>query len=427
MNIFTRIKSNVWSYCRDFSTVFVKAIEHEIFDDKGNSYIDFFCGAGALNYGHNNPKFKQYLINYIQGNGITHSLDMYTQAKGQFLEAFEETILKSRNLEYKVMFPGPTGTNAVEAALKLARKVKGRPTIVHCKNSFHGVTLGSLSVTDNQKYRNASGVPLRNSYSIPFNNQHCENEQEIDSLDKFFEQLNSLGEKPAAVILEIVQAEGGINVASASWLKQLWQQTQKQDILLIVDDIQVGCGRTGTFFSFEQFGLKPDLVCLSKSISGYGTPMSLLLIRPQLDCWEPGEHNGTFRGNNLAFVTARAAILEYWQNNELLIETNQKASILSQKLQEIVDLFPALHGKHRDRGMIQGIACQSTEIASKIRQTAFQRGLILETAGSHNEVLKLLPPLTISYEALYKGLAIIEESIDYSLASNLSLSGYEKH
>ncbi|MEH1780367.1 MAG: diaminobutyrate--2-oxoglutarate transaminase [Nostoc sp.] len=424
MDIFTRIESNVRSYCRDFPTVFVKAIEHEIFDENGNSYIDFFCGAGALNYGHNNPKFKQYLLDYIQGDGITHSLDMYTQAKGQFLEAFEELILKPRNLDYKVMFPGPTGTNAVEAALKLARKVKGRPTIVHCKNSFHGMTLGSLSVTDNQKYRNASGVPLRNSYSIPFNNQHHECGQE---LDKFFEQLNFLSEKPAAVILEIVQAEGGINVASASWLKQLWQQTQKQDILLIVDDIQVGCGRTGTFFSFEQFGLKPDLVCLSKSISGYGTPMSLLLIRPQLDCWEPGEHNGTFRGNNLAFVTARAAILEYWQNNELLTEINQKASILTQKLQEIVDLFPALHGKHRGRGMIQGIACHSTEIASKISQTAFQRGLILETAGSHNEVLKLLPPLTISNEALYKGLAIIEESIDYSLASNLSLSGYEKH
>lgn len=420
MDIFRRIESNVRSYCRDFPTVFVKAIGDEIFDYQGNKYIDFFCGAGALNYGHNNPKLKQYLLDYIQSDGIAHSLDMHTQAKGQFLEAFEEIILNPRDLEYKVMFPAPTGTNAVEAALKLARKVTGRPTIVHCQNSFHGVTLGSLSVTYNQKYRNASGVPLTNSYSIPFNNQYNKNEQEIDSLSKSFEQLNSLGQKPAAVILEIVQAEGGINVASASWLKQLWEQSQKQGILIIVDDIQVGCGRTGTFFSFEHFGLKPDLICLSKSISGYGTPMSLLLISPQLDCWNPGEHNGTFRGHNLAFVTARAALLEYWQNNQFLAEVNRKANILAQKLQQIVNLFPALQGEHRGLGMIQGIAFQSTEIAVKISQAAFQRGLIIETAGSHNQVLKLLPPLTISDEALYKGLAIIEESIDYSLATKFN-------
>lgn len=416
MDIFTRIESNVRSYCRDFPAVFTKARDYEIFDQQGNSYIDFFCGAGSLNYGHNNPIFKQHLLDYIQGDGITHSLDFHTEAKGEFLEAFDELILRPRDLEYKVMFPAPTGTNAVESALKLARKVTGRTTIVHCKNSFHGVTLGSLSVTYNQKYRNASGVPLRDTYSIPFNSQPDQNGQEIDSLIKFFNQLKSANEKPAAVILEIVQAEGGINVANTSWLHHLFQQAQEQGILVIVDDIQVGCGRTGTFFSFERFGLKPDLICLSKSISGYGTPMSLVLIRPELDCWQPGEHNGTFRGHNLAFVTAKAAIVEYWKNNEFTEEINTKANILSQRLQQIISRFPALNGKHRGIGMIQGIACQPPQLAFTISQEAFYRGLILETAGIDNEVIKLLPPLTISNDALLRGLDIIEESIDCSIS-----------
>ena len=416
IDIFTKIESNVRSYCRSFPVVFTKSKEHQIFDANGNVYIDFLSGAGALNYGHNNPCFKQALIDYIQHDGISHSLDMYTEAKSQFLECFDEIILKPRHLDYKVMFPGPTGTNAVEAAMKLARKATGRQTIIHCENSFHGVTLGSLSVTANLKYRKASGVPLTNTYSIPFVSQSDQLGQEIDSFITILSSLNIQGQKPAAIILETVQGEGGINVANLFWLKKLFRYTREQDILLIVDDIQAGCGRTGTFFSFERAGLKPDLVCLSKSISGYGTPMSLVLIRPEIDLWETGEHNGTFRGNNLAFITASAALCKYWKTDEFETEVKAKGKILTQSLENIVTRYPKLNGTHRGVGAIQGIACPSSQIAQGISSAAFERGLIVETAGPQGEVLKLLPPLTIDLEALTKGLNILEEAIEFVLS-----------
>ncbi|MEO1433569.1 MAG: diaminobutyrate--2-oxoglutarate transaminase [Cyanobacteria bacterium J06633_8] len=426
INIFTKIESNVRSYCRSFPVVFTKSVEHEVFDSNGNVYIDFLSGAGSLNYGHNNPCLKQELIDYIQQDGISHSLDLHTEAKRKFLECFNEIILKPRNLDYKVMFPGPTGTNAVEAAMKLARKATGRKTIVHCKKSFHGVTLGSLAVTDNPKFRNVSGVPLTNTYSIPFVCKFDETAKELDSFVPILNSLDAEGKKPAAIILETVQGEGGINVANSSWLKKLFEYAKEHKILVIVDDIQAGCGRTGTFFSFERAGLKPDLVCLSKSISGYGTPMSLVLISPDNDLWEAGEHNGTFRGNNLAFVTAAAALSKYWKTDEFENLIKAKGEFITQRLEEIVARYPKLNGKHRGLGFMQGIACASTEIPGKVSLAAFERGLIVETAGHKGEVIKLLPPLTIDSEALAKGIDILEDAI-YSvlLEEEQSQSFYE--
>lgn len=410
-NIFTKIESNVRSYCRSFPTNFTTSKDYEIFDASGKVYIDFFSGAGGLNYGHNNSHLKQALLNYVESDGISHSLDMHTEAKRQFLNNFNEIILQPRNLNYKVMFPGPTGTNAVEAALKLARKVTGRRDIVHFEKSFHGMTLGALSVTANPKYRRASGIPLTHTFSIPF---ICESEYSEQREDLCMSQLSTLikEHKPAAIILETVQAEGGINVANVSWLKRIFEYAEEHGILVIVDDIQVGCGRTGTFFSFERAGLKPDLICLSKSISGYGTPMSLLLIRPELDVWEPGEHNGTFRGNNLAFVTASTALSHYWQTNEFEIAIKAKGQSLAQRSEQIVARYPKLQGSRRGIGAIQGIACASGTIAKQISHAAFERGLIVETAGSQGEVLKLLPPLTITPQALDRGMNILEETID---------------
>jgi diaminobutyrate-2-oxoglutarate transaminase len=412
IDIFTKTESNVRSYCRSFPVVFTKSIGHQIFDTQGNVYIDFLSGAGALNYGHNNPCLKKALVNYIEENGISHSLDLYTVAKGQFLKCFNEIILNPRNLDYKVMFPGPTGTNAVEAAMKLARKVTGRQTIVHCDNGFHGMTLGSLSVTTNPKYRKASGVPLTHTHSIPFVTEFDYPRKKIDSFITILSSLDLEGNKPAAIILETVQAEGGVNVANISWLKKLFQYTREQDILLIVDDIQAGCGRTGSFFSFERAEFKPDLVCLSKSISGYGTPMSLVLIRPDIDLWEAGEHNGTFRGNNLAFVAGSAALSEYWKNDVFETQVNIKGKFIAQKLEQIISRYPQLNGIHRGLGAIQGIDCISGLIAQQISRSAFERGLIVETAGRQGEVVKLLPPLTIDFESLTQGLDILEAAVE---------------
>lgn len=417
MSVFNRIESEVRSYCRLFPTVFTKAVGDKLIDEDGRTYIDFLSGAGALNYGHNNPKLKKRLLEYIESDAITHSLDMFTSAKQKFLERFEEVILTPRGLDYKVMFTGPTGTNSAEAALKLARKATGRKTVICFTKGYHGHTLGALAVTPNPVYQKAAGIPLGNVLTVPFEEKTGIKDDSLDNLEKLLSDLSLNQDKPAAVILETVQSEGGINVASVPWLKRLAQMTQERGILLIVDDIKVGCGRTGPFFSFERAGLKPDLVCLAKSLSGYGNPMAVLLIKPELDCFKPGEHTGTFRGNNLAFVTATAAIDEYWETDAFTKEIGDKGEVMKKRLQETIAHYPQLGGEHRGLGLIQGIACQQPGLAKKVSNEAFQRGLIFEPMGVDKEVINLQSTLTIDSETLAQGLDILDQSISAALSN----------
>lgn len=407
MNTIERHESEVRGYCRAFPVIFKTAKGSHLVDEDGKRYLDFFAGAGVLNYGHNDERLKAALIDYIESDGVTHSLDMFTAAKRTFLERFDEVILKPRGLDYKVQFPGPTGTNAVEAALKLARKVTGRERIISFTNGFHGMTLGSLAVTGNSFKRNGAGVPLGNVTPMPFDGYLGAGVDTLDYLEAVLNDAGSGVDKPAAVILETVQAEGGVNVAGFDWLKRLAKLLKRHDILLIVDDVQVGCGRTGPFFSFEPAGIKPDIVCLSKSLSGYGLPFAVVLMKPEHDVWEPGEHNGTFRGHNPAFVTAAAA-LDFWTDDALTRAVESRAARITARLQAIADKYPALGATVRGRGLIQGLACEDKAAAGAISAEAFKRGLIIETAGIDDEVLKLLPPLTISDADLDAGLDIIE-------------------
>ncbi len=410
MKNFEIFESEVRIYCRSFPAVFTTATGACMIDDTGKEYLDFFSGAGALNYGHNNPKLKQKLIEYLENDGIAHSLDMATGAKERFLERFNAVILEPRNLHYKMQFTGPTGTNAVEAALKLARKATGRQTIIHFLNSFHGMSMGSLGVTGSVTKRAGAGVPLHYSMPMFFDGDMGPDFDTLDCLEALLKNPgNGIG-IPAAVIVETIQAEGGVKVARVEWLRRLEQITKQYGIVLIVDDIQVGCGRTGQFFSFEAAGIQPDLVCLSKSISGFGLPMSLLLVRPELDVWAPGEHSGTFRGNNLAFVTATEA-LSYWENNSFSQSIGEKEKLAVSLLENIAASFPEHNAKVRGRGLIQGLVFENESVAEKVSCAAFERGLIIETCGSRNEALKLLPPLTISKAELEKGIAIIEDTL----------------
>ncbi|MFO2549682.1 diaminobutyrate--2-oxoglutarate transaminase [Alicyclobacillus cycloheptanicus] len=414
LDVFEDLESSVRSYIRSFPTVFTRARGSRMWDLQNRVYIDFFAGAGALNYGHNHPRMKEKLLDYVASDGIAHSLDMGTEAKARFLEQFQQVILEPRGLTYKVMFPGPTGTNAVESALKLARKATGRTTVVNFTNAFHGMTLGSLAVTGNKFKRGGAGVPLSNVVTMPYDGYF---EGGLDSVD-YLEQLLADGgsgiSRPAAIILETVQGEGGVNVASAAWLRKVEKLCRRMGIVLIVDDIQVGCGRTGAFFSFEDAGLKPDIVCLSKSISGYGLPMALTLIKPELDVWDPGEHNGTFRGHNLAFVTATEA-LSFWRNDTLEQEIRLKGKRVRARLERWTVKYPGLKAKVRGRGLILGLVCGDPEKAKQISAAAFERGLIIETAGPDDEVVKLLPPLTIDPSTLDEGLQILEDSIEHVL------------
>ncbi|MCG8421448.1 MAG: diaminobutyrate--2-oxoglutarate transaminase [Proteobacteria bacterium] len=412
MEIIERRESQVRSYCRSFPTVFTRAAGSFLYDGDGREYIDFFAGAGALSYGHNNPELKERLLQYIGGGGITHSLDMATEAKCQFLDALERIILRPRDLDYRVMFPGPTGTNAVEAALKLARKVTGRTGVVSFTNGFHGMTLGSLAVTGNAQKRGGAGIPLTNTVRMPFDGYFGEDVDTIEYMATLLGDSSSGVTAPAAFIVETVQAEGGVNPASWPWLERLQALAREYGALLIVDDIQVGCGRTGPFFSFEPAGLRPDIVCLSKSLSGFGLPLAVTLIRPDIDIWQPGEHNGTFRGNNHAFVTAAAALEHFWCDSPLSQSTAAKAAIMSSRL----DILATARGAEvRGRGLIQGLVFDDASLAARISRHAFARGLVIETAGPRDEVLKLLPPLTMNVDTMTTGLDLIEDSIGAAL------------
>ena len=410
LKTFATHESEVRSYCRSFPTVFTRAAGSEMFDAAGRRYLDFFAGAGALNYGHNPEALRAPLLAYIEAGGITHSLDMATAAKAELLERFARIILEPRGLRYKVQFPGPTGTNAVEAALKLARKVTGRRSIISFTNAFHGMTLGSLAVTGNGFKRAGAGVSLGDVTVMPFDGYLGEGVDTLDYLEAALAGGGSGVERPAAFIFETLQAEGGIRVASTRWLQRLAAIAEANKILLIIDDIQVGCGRTGPFFSFESAGLDPDIVCLSKSLSGYGLPFAVTLLRPELDVWSPGEHNGTFRGHNLAFVTASAA-LDWWLDDGLQREVARKGAIVRNRLHALALDHPELGATVRGRGLLQGLAFTDATVAGSVAREAFQRGLICETAGPDSGVLKLMPPLVIDDALLDEGLGIVEASV----------------
>ncbi|HEX7322596.1 MAG TPA: diaminobutyrate--2-oxoglutarate transaminase [Mycobacterium sp.] len=408
MTIFEELESEVRSYCRSWPVEFDKASGVRMWDADGREYLDFFAGAGALNYGHNNPDLKKPLLEYLTSDRVVHSLDMHTVAKATFLERFRDVILKPRGLDYKVQFPGPTGTNAVESALKLARKVTGRESVISFTNAFHGMTLGSLSVTGNSMKRGGAGIPLVHATPMPYDNYLDGIVPDFMWFERLLEDSGSGLNDPAAVIVETVQAEGGINVARTEWLQGLADLCRRHELLLIVDDVQMGCGRTGPFFSFEAAGIVPDIVCLSKSISGYGLPMALTLLRPELDVWEPGEHNGTFRGQNPSFVTATAA-LDFWTDDRLEKDVLRKGELVHEALSEAAG--PIDGAEVRGRGLIRGVAFDRPDLAGAVCREAFNRGLLMETAGPEGQVAKVMPALVIDDEDLVQGLTIAAESI----------------
>lgn len=408
---FEEYESEVRSYCRHFPTVFVTAKGAEFIDENNERYIDFFCGAGAVNYGHNNDYIKAKLIDYLQSDGILHALDMYTKPKREFIETFENKILKPRGYNYKIQFCGPTGTNANEAALKLARKVTGRKNVFALMGAFHGMTLGSLALTTDVASRGGAGVPLHDVTHIPAPYMFPELDT-IAYMERLITDDHSGVDKPAALFIETIQAEGGIMVLDEQWLKRCREFCDKYGIILVCDEVQVGCCRSGDFFSFERAGIQPDIVTMSKSIGGYGMPMSIALINPKIDVWKPGEHNGTFRGNQLSFVAATAG-LEYMLEHNVEAETKRKGEIVKNFIEkEILPLDSRL--ELRGRGLIWGVefaGLGDEGLSERVIDACFRNKLVIEGAGRKNSVVKLMPPLVIKDEILLEGLEILKKSI----------------
>lgn len=418
-DIFEEIESDVQSYARSFPVIFDRAEGVHLYDEEGKGYLDFLAGAGTLNYGHNHPVLKKELLDYIGRDGITHGLDMHTLAKQDFLQALQTHIFAPRDLDYTVQFTGPTGTNAVEAAMKLARNVTGRHNIISFTNGFHGVSLGAMAATGNAHHRGAAGIPLNGITTLPFDRYLGDELDSAHLLQQMLDDSSSGVDEPAAVILETVQGEGGLNVASTKWLQEVEKICRARDILLIIDDIQAGCGRTGSFFSFEPAGIKPDIVTLSKSLSGFGLPLAVTLFKPELDQWKPGEHNGTFRGNNHAFVTATSAIREFWQDETFTDHIGERIQQLSDGLKSIAKGAGMGQMQPKGRGMMQGLNCADGTTAAAIATACFDRGLVIETSGAESQVVKCLCPLIISEAELAQGLKILESAVEETVSKQL--------
>lgn len=405
--IFEKWESDIRGYCRAYPTVFKSAYEARQVDENDKEYIDFFAGAGVLNFGHNNENMKKAVIKYIKNNGITHSLDMYTAAKRDFIDAFVNTIMKPRGMQYKLQFMGPTGTNSVEAALKIARRVTGRQTVVAFSHGFHGMTLGALACTANDYFRNAAGVTLDNVHRLPFESYDCEGAS-LKTLREHLSDPSSGLLPPAAFIVEPIQAEGGVNIASKEWLHELQQLAKDFGSLFILDDIQAGCGRTGSYFSFDGMDLDPDVICLAKGLGGFGTPIAMNMIKPEHDKhWSPGEHTGTFRGQNISFIAGREGI-RYFENDDLMQDVKRKGKIIRERLDKI--------GEHlsldvRGKGMMQALDVVDGAKAKEISRTCFDNGMLFGPCGSGGRVLKLIPPLTINDRDLNEGLDIFEQAV----------------
>ncbi len=408
--VFEEMESNVRTYCRSFPTVFSRAKGSVMFDEEGRSYIDFFAGAGALNHGHNPDFIRDRLIEYLAGDGITHALDMFTTTKRDFLEKFRNVVLRPRGLDYKIQSCGPTGANAVEAALKLARLATGRVPVASFSGGWHGMTMACLSVTGNREHRAAAGAPLPFTSVLPFPEGPYKLADALAYTESLFDDPNSGLDLPAALILETVQGEGGIYVAPVEWLRGIRALCDRHGVLLIVDDIQAGCGRTGPFFSFERAGIVPDIVTLSKSIGGYGLPMSLVLMKRELDVWQPGQHTGTFRGNQLSFLAASAA-LDLWKTNAFESGIAERSAIVEKSLRErIAPLNP--HVQVRGLGLMWALdvtRAGGPEAAKEIAQSCFNHGLILERCGRDDTVIKIMPPLNIEKDLLLRGCRILEQ------------------
>jgi diaminobutyrate-2-oxoglutarate transaminase len=406
-NPFESLESNVRLYYRTFPVVFSRAHGSHLHTADGTPYLDFSCGGGTLNYGHDDGRIVGLL-----DDGLPHGADPRAVAEREFRTAFAGTVLAPRGWNHRVRCCGPAGTDAVAAAVEVARKATGRAGVVAFAGGDHGMPRGSLAVTGSGHARAAAGNPPDEGVTfLPYEDGPGGPYESLALLERMLTAAPPGMPLPAAVIVEPVRMEGGVHPAPGRWLRRLRALTRRHGVVLICDETRIGCGRTGSFFCVEQAGVEPDLVTVSRSISGCGLPMSLLLIRPELDESEPGEHTGTFRGSRLAFVAATQA-LRHWRDPRF----RDRMTRSGMALQSFgTALWRDTGLRVRGRGMLLGIDCETADLAADVQRRCFDRGLVAERCGRQDEVLKLLPALTITAEDLTAGLATVREAVEAGL------------
>lgn len=412
-------ESNVRSYPRKLPLAIAKAQGVWITDVENNQYLDCLAGAGTLALGHNHPDVLQSIQSVITSGLPLHTLDLTTPLKDRFSE-YLLSLLPGQGKEYCLQFTGPSGADAVEAALKLAKKYTGRSGIISFSGGYHGMTHGALAVTGNLGPKEAVDGMMPEVQFMPYPHQYrCPlgigGDAGVKALAYYFENLindvESGVRKPAAVILEALQGEGGANPAPAEWLQRIRKVTREHGIVLILDEVQAGFCRTGKQFAFEHAGIEPDIIVMSKAVGG-SLPLAVLGIKKEIDVWSPGHHTGTFRGNQLAMATGLTT-LKYLKDNNIADKVAAQGEWLKGRLNEMQKRFPVL-GHVRGLGLMIGIEIVKPheaadhlgsypgdpELSALLQKKCFEAGLILERGGRNGNVLRLLPSLLITNEEL---------------------------
>lgn len=407
-----RRESSARTYASTFETVFETGAGIRMRDQAGREIIDCLACAGALPLGHNHPEIRDALLRFIDSGHVQQVLDLTTPAKRAFVDELFGLLPPAWADRAKIQFCSPSGSDAVEAAMKLTRFATGRQSIIAFHGAYHGMTGGALAAMGNLGPKAAlSGagnihfVPYPYRYRCPFGSDGEDTDRlSIQYLTNLLSDPESGITRPAAVIVEVVQGEGGCIPVSDEWLRQLRQLTQEHEIPLIIDEVQTGFGRTGTMFAFERAGIVPDVLVLSKAIGG-GFPLAVIVYDKALDRWPRGMHAGTFRGNQIAMVAGKVT-MEILRRDRLADHAAVMGSILREGIREIAEQHPEL-GDVRGRGLMIGVEVvapapgssrgrQDGALSAAIKRAAFDGGLLLETGGRHGAVLRMLPPLIVT-------------------------------
>jgi diaminobutyrate-2-oxoglutarate transaminase len=417
-------ESNARTYPRHFPFAVAEASGSYIRDLDGNVFIDFLTGAGVLSLGHNHPELVAAATEQM---GIfTHGLDMPTPAKDAFTEAQLSMLPPGMRDRMKIQFCGPTGANAVDAALKLCKTATGRGGIVSFQGGFHGSSHAAMAVTGNvgQKRPITNGMPGVSFF--PFSScsrcplaldpETCQTNC-VSFLERALRDPNGGLELPAAVIMEMVQGEGGVIPARKEFVQRVRRLTRELNIPLVVDEVQTGCGRTGTWFAFEAYDIEPDVIIASKALSGMGLPVAIVLYAEELDTWAPGAHTGTFRGNQLAFAAGTRTI-EIIRRDDVLGNVRAREDQIRGRLTEELAGHPAVL-EIRGKGLMWGIELTApgdgrtvAELAEDVQARALRSGLILELGGRDDCVVRMLPPLNVTAEVVDMALTILLRSVE---------------
>jgi diaminobutyrate-2-oxoglutarate transaminase len=415
------VESRARSYPRAVPIALEEGRGATVKDADGNTYLDFFGGAGTLNVGHSNPAVARAASE--QQEKLVHALDFPTRARLALMHRLKELLPGALKRTARIHFGGPTGSDAVEAALKLVRAHTGRRPVVAFQGAYHGMTEGALSVTSDTTCGGPTDTPVHFTpypycYRCPLGLRPATCQLACAKLlESTLEDPHSGVPQPAAVIVEAIQGEGGTVVPPAGWLREVRRITSAREIPLIVDEIQTGFGRTGTMFACDHEQVTPDVIVLSKALGGIGYPLSGIAYDASLDTWEPGAHIGTFRGHQVA-MAAGAAALEFMAHTGLVEHAAQLGELALQTLREATAELSAV-GEVRGRGLMIGIELVRDrhtrepwpELAEEVRGVCCQKGLIIEKGGHFGNVARFLPPLTITRELLLRGLEIFVEAL----------------